>query len=416
MKILIGILIFISSGIAAANEAAQDVFDSYKDKLYQVRVIENASNEKVGIGSSFQVSSDGHVISNYHVIATYALNPDKYSIEYQDHLGEVGELSLLRVDVINDLAMLKKAPGNGEYFEISLSEPIKGETLYSLGNPHDLGMIVVPGVYNGIKKDSFNPKVHFTGSINSGMSGGPVVNARGEISGVNVATAGNAIGFLVPYTKVNEIIALGLSISNDSVDTQIGKQLEHNQNNLISRLLNAKWESKSLGGANIPSIAVPFIKCWGDSNVSDKKAYYKAFESSCFVEEDLFLDNDFRSGTFDLKFYWLESEILNQFRFASLVETFLKDNFKPGNKATITHVDNFTCKNGFVKSESSMDSKSSLCTRPYKKYPGVYDVMYISASLGKSDKALLSAFYLSGVSKADALIFADKFIGSLSWN
>lgn len=416
MKTLIGILIFISSGIAAANEAAQDVFDSYKDKLYQVRVIENASGEKVGIGSGFQVSSKGHVISNYHVIATYALYPDKYHVEYRDHLGGTGELSLLRVDVINDLAMLKKTPGNGEYFKISQSEPIKGETLYSLGNPHDLGMIVVPGVYNGIKKDSFNPKVHFTGSINSGMSGGPVVNIDGEISGVNVATAGNAIGFLVPHTKVTEIIDLGFDVSRDSVDTQIGTQLKANQNNLISRLLSADWESKSLGGAKVPSIVVPFIKCWGDSNVSDKKAYFKAFESSCFVEEDLFLDNNFRSGTFDVKFYWLESDKLNPFRFASLVETFLKDNFKPGNKATRKHVDNFTCNDGFIESSTGMNSKSSLCTRPYKKYPGVFDVMYVSASLGKSDKALLSAFYLSGTTKEDALLFTDKFIGSLSWN
>ena len=64
------------------------------------------------------------------------------------------------------------------FFEISDTTPTKGEELFSLGNPHDLGMIVVPGTYNGLKKESFNDRIHFTGSVNSGMSGGPVVNAQ----------------------------------------------------------------------------------------------------------------------------------------------------------------------------------------------------------------------------------------------
>jgi hypothetical protein len=415
VRILIGILVLLSSSFSIANEIAQDVFDSYKDKLYQVIVIEKSTNERVGFGSGFQVSSDGHVISNYHVVATYALHPEKYRVEYLDHLGETGELSLLRVDVINDLVMLKKPPGNAQYFKISSKDPLKGETLYSLGNPHDLGMIVVPGVYNGIRKDSFNPKVHFTGSINSGMSGGPVVNKYGELSGVNVATSGNSIGFLVPHGKVKDIIALGVGVSSETIDMQIETQLKRNHKNLTSKLLNSNWVKKSFGGAKVPSIDVPFVKCWGDSNVNDEKAYYRVLESSCYLEEDLYLADDLRSGTFDIKFYWIESEQLNPFRFASLIESFLSENFKPGNKATEAHVDNFSCNDGFVNSGASMDLKSSLCTRPYKKYPGVFDVMYIGASIGESDKALLSAFYLSGISKEDALLFSDKFIGALSW-
>ena len=39
------------------------------------------------------------------------------------------------------------------YFKLSDQKPIKGEKLFALGNPHDLGMIVVPGTYNGLKKN-----------------------------------------------------------------------------------------------------------------------------------------------------------------------------------------------------------------------------------------------------------------------
>ena len=123
----------------------------------KIKLIDKASGEKSSIGSGFQISSDGIIATNYHVISSYALHPKKYRIEYLDNQGNKGDLSLQSVDVINDLALVRRAPQpNMPFFEISNAAPKKGEKLYSLGNPHDLGMIVVPGTYNGLKKESFN--------------------------------------------------------------------------------------------------------------------------------------------------------------------------------------------------------------------------------------------------------------------
>ena len=79
-------------------------------------------------------------------------------------------------------------------------------TIYSLGNPHDLGMILVPGTYNGLQKYSFYPRIHFTGAVNAGMSGGPTVDAAGKVVGVNVASAGNQLGFLVPADALQALL------------------------------------------------------------------------------------------------------------------------------------------------------------------------------------------------------------------
>ena len=130
------------------------------------------------------------------MISGFARYPQKYRIEFLDNKGGKGNLSLESVDVINDLALVKRELETEiPYFKIAAKAPSKGEELYSLGNPHDLGMIVVPGTYNGLKKNAFNDRIHFTGSVNSGMSGGPVVNHKAEVVGVNVATSGNQIGF-----------------------------------------------------------------------------------------------------------------------------------------------------------------------------------------------------------------------------
>ena len=137
------------------------------------------------------------------MISGFANHPTKYRIEYLDHQGNKDELTLQSVDVINDLALVKRSTKvDMPFFKLTQQIPIKGQELFSLGNPHDLGMIVVPGTYNGLKKKSFNDRIHFTGSVNSGMSGGPVVNFQNEVVGINVATSGNQIGFLVPHQKL----------------------------------------------------------------------------------------------------------------------------------------------------------------------------------------------------------------------
>jgi len=415
--ILLLALVFGLPTAAQADAQARKVFDGYQDRLYQIRVIENTTGEKVGIGSGFQISDNGYVASNYHVIAEYAQHSDKYKLEYLDFEGETGSLSLNRVDIINDLAIMTLPEGvSSNFFNIADSIPVKGETLYSLGNPHDLGMIVVPGVYNGIKDDSFNPRIHFTGAINSGMSGGPVLNTSGEIVGVNVATAGNQIGFLIPHGKLAELFEKVKQDKGAKLNWQIARQLQQNQHRLIDAVLSAPWETKSIGNALVPSFDAPFIRCWGNSNAKDESAYYRAFESSCFLEERLFIAPDLTSGTFDVSFFWIESDKLNPHRFASLLESILENSLGTSNKSSKKHVGNFSCKDGFVQSKgSNMRNKTALCTRAYKAYPNVFDVMFVGTSTERDEQALISNFYLSGISKADALKFTERFMGAMSW-
>lgn len=62
-------------------------------------------------------------------------------------------------------------------------------------------------VNNGLREHSFYDTIHFTGAINPGMSGGPVVAKSGELVGINDATMGSSIGFLVPGRFASELLA-----------------------------------------------------------------------------------------------------------------------------------------------------------------------------------------------------------------
>ncbi len=416
MKGLISLLLIAFSSISAADEQAEAIFKQLAPSLYQIRLIDKASGEKSSIGSGFQISSDGLIATNYHVISSFARHPEKYRIEYLDNQGKKAELELKSIDVINDLALVKRmVEQEMPFFSISATVPAKGEELFSLGNPHDLGMIVVPGTYNGLKKESFNDRIHFTGSVNSGMSGGPVVNKETEVVGINVATSGNQIGFLVPHDK---LLALVNRYENDTlttIDEQMAQQLDAYQNELVSRLLKSEWQLKKLGEGVIPTIDVPFIRCWGESNADKTDALIMLAVANCSLEENTYITGDFFTGSLEMEFRYLQAKSLNDIKFYQLFQNQVA-RVMPGNKAGKDDVSEFSCQHDIVMpSHQLINNKAIFCTRAYKDFSNLYDVLYLGISIDRDDQALISHFTLAGVSQESAQIFTKKFMESVSW-
>lgn len=108
MKSIFALLLMCFSTLSFAVEQAEEIFKQLAPSLYQIRLIDKASGEKSSIGSGFQISSDGLIATNYHVISGFARHPHKYTIEYLDNKGNKAELTLKSVDVINDLAIVQR--------------------------------------------------------------------------------------------------------------------------------------------------------------------------------------------------------------------------------------------------------------------------------------------------------------------
>ena len=397
-------------------EDAEQLFSAYKPALYQIRLIEKASDSKSSIGSGFQINQDGVIATNYHVISGFVQHPNKYHLEYLDQQGNKAPLIVLDVDVINDLAIVKRAANDEPSFMLALAEPSQGEKIFSLGNPHDLGMIVVPGTYNGLKKRSFYDRIHFTGSVNPGMSGGPTVNEKGEVIGINVATAGNQIGFLVPLDKLktlyDDYLEKGTAV--EDLKKRIGEQLIANQQEFMQQVLSAQWQVKKLGSANVPGEITEFIRCWGDSNADKREAKYLSASSSCAMGEQIYLSSNFRSGDVRMQYKWLKTEELNRYQFYNMYRHALSG-LRADNRATKNDVTEFSCSQELINVVVTR-SKAVICSRAYKEYPGLFDVAFIAASYDKDYQGLVSEFNLSGVDKTLALQFAEKFMESATWN
>lgn len=413
MKHLATTLLLLLFSAGSMAEDARELFGNLKDRIYQIRLMEQSSDSKSSIGSGFQVGADGLIATNFHVVASAVNAPEKFRLEYIDHLGQRGALQLVDIDVVNDLALVRRA-GGGPHIPIAPAGLSKGEPIFSIGNPHDLGMTVVSGTYNGPVEHTFHGRLLFSGSLNPGMSGGPALNGRGEVIGVNVATSGDQLSFLVPVEKL--VALLGRARGGDNrqpMKSRIETQLLASQGELIERLLAAPWPRTRLGRAEVPGEMASFVRCWGNSNSDAREARYRASNISCGMDEDVFLDDRFETGKLRYSFTLLEAGELNPLQFYSRVEgDFGMPDMAPfGQKQ---HVANYRCHSDFVAPGSGR-FKAVLCARAYRDYPRLHDVVFISTSVDSPRSALVSQFALSGVTLQQGLQFSQRFMESVQW-
>ncbi len=404
----------------ALAEGARDLFQTSSAQIVQVLIIEAASDKKAAIGSGFHVGEAGFIATNFHVVSEAIHEPQRYRVEVLDASGEQVAAGIEHFDVVHDLALLRVPDAEAKPgLVIAEGALTKGETLYALGNPFDLGQTIVPGTFNGLLETSFYQKLLFSGSLNPGMSGGPALDEQGRVVGVNVATSGNQISFLVPVQYLQALLErrmMGDRLHAEGYEAEIGRQLLEDQEYKYALLLNLEWPTQTLGGARVGGDISDYFKCWGDT-AEDDDLLYTLTESTCTSQDSIYISPRFQTGAIDYQYSWAESDALNDVRFSAFM-TQAMGSMYTRNPATDKDVTNYQCRQAFVGEADSAEGKwrSVLCVRQYLAYPALYDVLYLGALVGRARQGLSSHFALSGVTEANAREFLDKFMGLQAWD
>lgn len=397
---------------------AQQVFARFHNSVYQIRVIDNATNNKAVTGTGFLVDKRGLIATNYHVIAATLNVPDKYRIEVQVNDDHATRARLVNVDIVNDLALLKINPPHAAPLTLATAPSLKGDTVYSIGYPYDIGITVVPGTYNGLAPHSVNSKVNFTGSLNPGMSGGPAFNQDGEVIGINEATAGNQVSFLVPVRNLIHLIKQTPPGFKGDFEKIIVQQLEANSKRMITDLLDGNWQTVPLGGAHALDEVTPFLRCWGDSkdqtDPDDNTPFWA--QRSCQTDHNIFVSEHHTTGNIALQFYWISSKHLNQIQFYNYYQRIFA-HYRPDNAAGKQDVGNWACNEDFVTVHSgkAVKTKAVFCARAYKHFKGIYDVLFLQGSVNKKHQAYMIHFTIAGTTKQLALEFTKRFMEAGIW-
>jgi len=400
---------------AAPAQSTQEVYDRFKDRLLQVRIIDTDSNARSVIGSGFYVDGAGHLITNYHVVSRVILRPEQYRAEVVGaEGGDPAPARVLAVDVVNDLAVLATGRRDTPHLAVRTKPVRKGTRMYSLGNPHDLGMTIVEGTYNGYVDDSLHRRIHLTGSLNPGMSGGPTINARGEVVGVNVATAGNQIGFLVPAEFVRRLTAAlpETPPGPGALLEQVGRQLLANQETMTQRLLARPLATKSLGPYRVAAAMVEGLNCWGDS-ATEQELYYSETSYVCGSKHQIYVGSGLRTGTVRYQHTFLKGRDIGSLHFYALFEQYFSrpDAPRGGRKDDVGRYD---CRTGFVTA-NGMRLKAALCLRAYKRFAGLFDAVLNVATLNRPDAGLHSVLALRGFSRDNIRRLAARYLEVLAW-
>jgi len=395
-----------------APDEAEYLYKKYGNAVYQVQVIDVVSGEKTSIGSGFQVNAEGLLATNYHVVAEKIHRPESNRIEYLSDSGDRGSLKIVDVDIINDLAILQMEKAGSEFLNLNKDKVFKGTKIFSIGNPHDIGFTIIEGTYNGIAKDSFIDKIHFSGSLNAGMSGGPAISHEGEVVGINVATAGNQISFLVPVKGLVKLISESRGKDFDfekNADTEIENQLIDNQNKNVNKILNMSWKHANFGKLSVPAQITDELKCWGGINHTDKDKF-KYFYSMCSTQDRIFIDDKFDTGAIAYRYnYLMGKDELNLIQFFNFYEMQYRSPDGDYKNAAEDNVTNFEC-NDSVINEAGSKWKASFCVRQYKKYPKIYDLHMYMAELGSEKEGFTTALIAQGISKENSLKLAERFV------
>ena len=187
--------------------------------FYGRRIPDRVYQEEVqGLGSGFLVSADGYIVTNDHV----AGNATKITIAFPD--GTQMPATLVGTDPETDISLLKVEPPRPLPFLAFESQDgaIVGEWAIALGNPFGLFEAAEPtvtvGVVSAVGRDfpaqqgrTFRDMIQTDAAINSGNSGGPLVNALGRVIGMNTfiySQSGGSVGlgFAVPAWRVEQVV------------------------------------------------------------------------------------------------------------------------------------------------------------------------------------------------------------------
>jgi hypothetical protein len=289
----------------------------------------------------------------------------------------------------------------------------QGDRLYALGHPNDLGLSIVEGTYNGLLRHTLYPKLHFTGSLNPGMSGGPTITADGGVVGVNVSTAGNQVSFLVPIERV---IALAASAGERppaarSLLREVARQITAYQDVYLDGLFADGGKFVDLGPYHVPTEPAPFFRCWGDVS-READIPYRTAEHRCSTDDQVYIAEDQQSGVVELTHELVTTEELGASRFFALYTSiYQRDNTPYG---TEEHVTSWRCGTRNVRAAGA-PFRATLCLRAYRKLAGLYDGVLKVAALGRRDAGLVSTLTLAGVTVSSIERLTTRYLEQVAW-
>ena len=174
------------------------------------------AQRSAGLGSGVIVSSEGYVLTNYHVVES----ADQIEVAFND--GSTTPAKLVGGDPESDLAVLRIDAGKGNARKIpaitlgQMDNLLVGDVVLAIGNPFGVGQTVTMGIVSALGRshlgiNTFENFIQTDAAINPGNSGGALVDSKGNLVGINTAIYSRSggslgIGFAIPISTARNVM------------------------------------------------------------------------------------------------------------------------------------------------------------------------------------------------------------------
>lgn len=371
------------------------IFGAIEGAMLQIKTVAQDESSKQSYGSGYVVAAGGMVITNYHVVAEAIQQPRHYRIVAQ-YQNQSLPAAIAAVDVVHDLALLRIDHPFPTAVRFAKEMPAQGEEIFALGLPEDLNFSLVKGTYNGILRRGPYEVIHLSAPINSGMSGGPTVNAKGEVIGTNVSRYVHAqnISFSVPQQFARSLLDAPPVAS--ALHRQIEEQLRLAQDVLTQDLLQRNPVLRADSHWQTP--AVPdYFSCWHEQFVKGQKRI-DWFAEKCTLQDRAYISNREYFGNYELEVIFLRNRGLPRRRFYTAHYsacghiTGENENRSEYNRLYT----NYHCAEDRIANSRGNSFQISVCAHQSLTYPSIYDAQVSYTTLSGAPEEIVVKGTFSG--------------------
>ena len=236
-------LVPVQSAIAATFPDFTELVENVQPSIVSIKVDIKQRGRTIGKagGSGFIIDDEGYILTNHHVID----NSDKVSVKLSN--GREYEAKIIGSDAGSDVALLKITPKNVDLKPIKLGNSTNlkvGEWVLAFGAPFNLEQTVTAGIVSakgrGGVGSQFVPFIQTDVAINRGNSGGPLVNLKGEVVGINSMVfnpmISSGLSFSIPIDladsvskqlqETGKVVRGYLGVGYEAVDQDVADYLE----------------------------------------------------------------------------------------------------------------------------------------------------------------------------------------------
>lgn len=408
---------------AAANTTPAALFAQVRPAVIGVRTLRDDTGELVSSGSGFFVDAQGRAVTNYHVVANYLGSPGRYRLQAVLADGRTLPLRVLNFHVVDDVAVVQVDARTKSHLRLPSEErPLEvGTRIHTFGDPARLGVTVTSGTFSSMVRAIGLERIHFTGVLNDGMSGGPAVDDRAQVVGVNAARMGSSeqISFLVPAHRAAALygaVVRGASVAPEAVGDTTRGYLVAFQREVLDDAMRTPWSTQPRGPYRAPTFLTERLRCensrGNDITATGAPVPLLRQDYRCSTYQRIELDDGFSAGGLTYRQTYMKQQTLNRVQFNHAVQGAVTKDLlaRPGRRMAAQVCTDRTTRAG---PEAVLPVRLLWCAQAYREFAGLYDVEIGVATRDRKDEALVVRLSLEGVSWETATAYTQRLLETI---